>query len=815
MKRLLPDGIAILLFLTISILYFLPSMLDGRILLDHDAAAGIGAGEEAKEYYEEHGERTRWTNSLFSGMPTYQISPSYKSTDTLKAAEKVYSLFLPQYVWQVFIMMLGFYILLRAFNIPPIISTLGGIAWAFSSYFFILIAAGHLWKFITLAYIPPTIAGIVLIYKKKYWLGGILTAFFASLQIISNHIQMSYYFLFVILFLVIAFFIDAYHRKELNHFLKATGILCISGILAIAVNSSSLYHTYQYSNESTRGKTELTLNKKNTHEDKGVDKEYITQWSYGIDETLTLLIPNFKGGASKPIIQNESAMQDANPKFYNIYGQITQYFGDQPFTAGPVYVGAFILFLFIVGCIVVKGPIKWALVGATAFSIILAWGKNFMPVTDFFIDYIPLYNKFRAVSSILVITEFTIPLLAILGLVNLLKNKEQLVNNQKPLIISLAITGGLSLLTALFPKFLTGSFISERELMAFSQAPADFASQLIMSLETMRADIVQADAWRSLIIILMGCFILFLFVKDKTNKISTVALLIGLSIFDLWSVNKRYLNDELFVPKTDINKTFTPTEANKFILEDKDPNFRVLNFTTNTFNENNTSYWHKSIGGYNAAKLRRYQELIDFYIQPEMGKVIQKITNQEQLELLEDEDTPILNMLNTKYYILGTQSTSVLENKFRNGNAWFVNNIKTVSTADEEITNLGKINTKETAIINQDFDHSNRIGEGSILLQEYQPNEITYLVNVKKAGIALFSEIYYPGWKATIDNQELPLFRANYVLRGIDLPEGEYTLKMSFHPHSLSVTETIAYIGLMVLILSILFLSFKTYKKLK
>ena len=813
MKKYLHDGIAILIFIFISFLYFIPSVIDGRVLIDHDASAGIGAGQEAKEYYEKTGERTRWTNSLFGGMPTYQISPSYNSTDTLKIVEKTYSLFLPQYVSLLFIMMIGFYILLRAFNLSPGISCLGGIIWTFSSYFFILIAAGHLWKFITLAYIPPTIAGIVLVYRKNYLWGAAIATLFASLQIISNHIQMTYYFLFVILFLVIAFFIESYKEKQLTHFFKATGILIIAALIAIAINSSSLYHTYQYSKESTRGKSELTTNT-HTNTDKGVDKAYITQWSYGIDETLTLLIPNFKGRASKPMSRNESAMEKSNPQFYNVYNQVSQYFGDQPFTAGPVYVGAFVLFLFFIGCFTVKGPIKWALISATIFSIILSWGKNFMPITEFFIDYIPLYNKFRAVSSILVIAEFTIPLLGILGLVNLINNKESILEYKKPLIISFILTGGLALIIALFPNFLNGSFVSNNELIALSQAPANFATQFISSLELMRADMVKSDAWRSVIIISVGCFILYLYFSDKANKPSTIAMIIALCLFDLWSINKRYLNDDLFVPKTDIGKTFKATAADKYILNKKDLNSRVLNFTTNTFNENITSYWHNSIGGYNAAKLRRYQELIDHYIQNEMNTIINKISNQDKIELLENTDTPVLNMLNTKYYIFGSSEKAVMENEFSKGNAWFVSKIEEVNSANEEINKLGEIDINTTAIINTTtLNKTLKGGVGEIELISYQPNELVYNVNTQKEGLALFSEIYYPGWQAYINDQPIDILRANYVLRAINMPQGEYQLKMIFMPNSLRTTEIIAYIALIILLSSFLFMVYKEFKK--
>ncbi|KUK76696.1 MAG: Uncharacterized protein XD92_1100, partial [Proteiniphilum acetatigenes] len=413
LRKILPDLIVILLFVVISFLYFTPAVIDGRVIAQHDSLAAIGQGQEQRDFMERHdGERSRWNISMFSGMPSYQMSPTYDSTKPLDLAKRAYSLFLPNYVYLLFIMLLGFYILMRAFRASPLVSALGAVVWAFSSYFFILIAAGHIWKFITLAYIPPTIAGLVYIYRKKYLLGAFLFMIFTAFQISANHIQMSYYFLFVMLFMVIAFGVDAIRRRELPDFLKATGVLVMAGAIGIAANASNLYHTYEYSKETMRGKSELTLHDETNSTGDGLERDYITAWSYGIGETWTLLVPNTKGGASVPLSNNERAMAKARPEYRELYTQIGQYWGEQPGTSGPVYVGAFVLMLFILGLFIVKGPIKWALLAGTIFSILLSWGKNLMPLTDFFIDYVPMYNKFRAVSSILVVAEFCIPLLA-------------------------------------------------------------------------------------------------------------------------------------------------------------------------------------------------------------------------------------------------------------------------------------------------------------------------------------------------------------------------------------------------------------------
>ncbi|KAA6329513.1 hypothetical protein EZS27_021682, partial [termite gut metagenome] len=488
MKRFLPDLIAIIVFIAISFAYFFPAAIESRILFQHDSTAGVGAGQEAKEYYEHTGERTRWTNALFGGMPTYQISPSYDSTKPLNLVQKVYRLFLPNCVGFVFIMMLGFYILLRAMGASSLLSALGGIIWAFSSYFFILIAAGHIWKFITLAYIPPTIAGIVLAYRGKYMLGGVVTALFIALQILSNHIQMTYYFLFVILLMVIAWGVKAWYEKELSRFFKASAILIVAALIGISTNLSNLYHTYEYSKETMRGKSELKQEgAAAVQASSGLDRDYITQWSYGIGETFSLLVPNIKGGASVPLSQNEKAMEKANPIYKGLYGQLSQYFGDQPGTSGPVYVGAFVLMLFILGAFLVKGPMKQALLGVTILSVFLSWGKNFMGLTDFFIDYIPMYNKFRAVSSILVIAEFTIPVLAILTLKEIIEKPQLLKEKIKYLYISVGLTGGIALLFALAPRLFFSSYIPAQEIYALQQGlPKEHLAPVLANLEEMR-----------------------------------------------------------------------------------------------------------------------------------------------------------------------------------------------------------------------------------------------------------------------------------------------------------------------------------------
>ncbi|KAB6295512.1 hypothetical protein, partial [Bacteroides xylanisolvens] len=711
MKKFLPDLIAILAFIILSFAYFFPADIEGRILFQHDTAAGVGAGQESKEYLERTGERTRWTNSIFGGMPTYQMSPSYDSTTSLKGVEKVYRLFLPDYVVLTFIMMLGFYILLRAFGISAWLAGLGGVIWAFSSYFFILIPAGHIWKFVTLAYIPPTIAGVVLAYRKKYLLGGIITALFIALQIQSNHIQMSYYFMFVILFFVGAYFEDAYKKKELPHFFKASAILALAAVVGVCINISNLYHTYEYSKETMRGKSELKQEGAAASQtSSGLDRDYITNWSYGIGETLTLLVPNVKGGGSgSTMSQSEVAMAKANPMYSGIYSQLPQYFGEQPWTAGPVYVGAFVMFLFVLGCFIVKGPLKWALLGATIFSILLSWGKNFMGLTDFFIDYVPMYNKFRAVSSILVIAEFTIPLLAIFALKEILSKPDtlKLKENRGGMIATLVLTAGVALILAVAPGAFFSGFITTQEMAALKQAlPAEHLAPFVANLTEMREAIIASDAWRSFFIIMIGCLFLFLYQQRKLKASFTLAGIALLCLIDMWSINKRYLNDEQFVPKSKQTEAFVKTQTDEMILQDTTLNYRVLNFIGfpgNTFNENNTAYWHKSVGGYHAAKLRRYQEMIDHHIMPEMQETYQAVaTAGGQMDSVDASKFRVLNMLNTKYFIFpaGEQGQAVpVVNPYAYGNAWFVDKVQYVNNANEEIDALNDILPTETAVV--------------------------------------------------------------------------------------------------------------------
>lgn len=820
-KLILPDLLAVVAFVLLSLAYFFPAALEGRVLAQHDAVAGIGSGVEMQEYQQRTGERTRWTNALFGGMPTYQMAPSYDSTDLLKTIGDIYHLYLPGSVWLVFIMLLGFYILLRAFDFRVWMAALGAVLWAFSSYYFIIIAAGHIWKFVTLAYIPPTIAGIVLAYRGKYLWGGIVTALFLALQIQSNHIQMSYYFCFVMLFMAIAFGVDAWKKKEMPRFVKATCTLVVAAAIGACVNLSNLYHTWQYSKESMRGKSELVKADDGNQTDSGLERDYITAWSYGIGETWSLLVPNVKGGASnrgdKPMLMsdNATAMEKADPQFAPLYSQLTQYWGEQPGTSGPVYVGAFVLMLFVLGCFIVKGPMKWALVAATVLSILLSWGKNFMGFTDFFIDYVPMYSKFRTVASILVIAEFTIPLLAMMALREIFLRPQLIREQYKPFVASFLLTGGVAFLFAIMPTVFFSSFISSAEMGALqSSLPSEYVAPIISNLTDMRVAMFTADAWRSFFVVLIGTLLLLFFAMGRLKAKATLGLVAVLCLIDLWSVDKRYLCDEMYVEKQSVarEKLFQPSPADKVILEDKTLDYRVLNLATNTFNENETSYFHKSIGGYNAAKLRRYQEMIEEHIAPEMQALYKEVaTAGGDMTQVNDSVFPVINMLNTRWFILpgADGQTFPLQNPYAFGNAWFVSDIQEAANANEEIDALHHIDPRQTAVVDSRFTAI--VGQAqavdstcTAVMKTYDANRLTYEVNSPKGGVVVFSEIYYPGWQAFIDGREVEVGRADYILRALQVPAGKHEVVMTFDPVSLHTTETIAYIALALLLVGIL-----------
>ena len=824
LKKCLPDVLAVLLFAVLAFAYFFPADIEGRILYRHDASAGRGAGQEGIEYLQKTGERSRWTNALFGGMPTYQMAPSYGSTNLLTKAVDAYHLWLPENVWFVFAYLLGFYILLRAFDFRQHLAALGSIIWAFSTYFLIIIAAGHIWKVWALAYLPPMIAGLVLAYKGRYLWGLLLTAIFTAFEINANHVQMTYYYLFIILFLVIAWLVEAIQQKQLLSFAKATAVCIAGAAIGVCINLSNLYHTWQYSQESMRGKSELVKQNSENQTSSGLERDYITQWSYGIDETWTLLVPNTKGGASMPLTQSEKAMEKADNDFLPIYQQLGQYWGEQPGTSGPVYVGAFVMMLFILGLFIVKGPVKWALLAATILSILLSWGRNFMGFTDFFLDYVPMYAKFRTVASILVIAEFTIPLLAMLALKKLLDEPELMKPRMKYVGISFLLTGGIALLFSLTPSLFFDSFISSGELRAIQTLPAEYIQPLIANLTEMRQAVFTADSLRSFYIILAGTGILLAVVYGKLRKEYAVGIILVLCLVDLWTVNKRYLNDEMFVPKEEREAPQAKTQTDELILRDEGLDYRVLNLASNTFNENETSYYHKSIGGYHAAKLRRYQEMIEAYINPEIQRLFGAVSEAEgdMTRVNGDSICPVLNMLNTKYFIFPLQGgqTVPIQNPYVYGNAWFVDQITYVDNANKEIEAIGKIDLRHQAVADAKF--KTQLGEAAVQdtasivkITSYEPNRLTYDVNTGKGGVLVFSEIYYPGWTATIDGEAVELGRVNYILRAIHIQPGQHQVELAFFPKSVDMTETIAYIAFVLLLLILIFVVVSQFRQRK
>lgn len=820
LKKCLPDVIVVALFAVLAFAYFYPADIEGRILYRHDSAAGKGMGQEISEYRQQTGETSRWTNSLFGGMPTYQIAPAYNSGKVLDQVANAYHLWLPDYVWYLFAYLLGFYILLRAFDFRQHLAALGSIVWAFSTYFLIIIAAGHYWKVMALAYLPPMIAGMVLAYKGKYLWAFVVTAIFAALEVQANHVQMTYYFLFPIAFIVIAYLVDAIRDKRLAHFAKATATCAAAALVGVCLNLSNLYHTWEYSKESMRGKSELVKKNSENQTNSGLDRDYITQWSYGVDETLTLLIPNAKGGASVPMVMSETAMEHADNNYLPLYQQIGQYWGEQPGTSGPVYVGAFVMFLFVLGLFIVKGPLKWALLAATILSVLLSWGRNFMPFTDFFIDYVPMYAKFRTVASILVIAEFTIPLLAMLALKQIAERRELLTEKIKFVYVSLALTAGPCLLFLFFPGMF--DYVSSSEMHALSQFPADQLQPLLHNLTEMREAVFTADCRRSLFIIIIGVFVLLLFKAGKLKTAPMAAILFVLCLGDLWIVNKRYLNDDMFVDKTQRDQPMPKSAAVDQILHDTSLDYRVLNLATNTFNENETSYYLKSIGGYHPAKLRRYQELIDAYISPEMQRLYPAIAESQgdMTQVKGDSIFPVLNMLNTKYFILPLEGgqTVPVQNPYAYGNAWIIDKVTYVDNANAELARVGKIDLRHEAVADKRFkvvlgDSKKQDGESIVKLTSYAPNRLTYDVSTTKGGVIVFAENYYPGWTALVDGKEVEIGRVNYVLRAINVTAGRHKVELSFFPKTVNTTEYIAYAAYVVILLAILLLVFLYFRK--
>ena len=801
-KGFIPYAVAVVIFIVIS-LAFLNPLLEGKKLKQDDIIRHKGMAKEVTDFREKTGEEALWTNSMFSGMPAYQISVKYNG-NLVTYIDKIFKLGLPHPASLVFLYMIGFFILLLVLKVDPWLSIVGAIAFGFSSYFFIIIEAGHNSKAHAIGYMAPVLAGVILTYRGKYLAGGIFTLLFLALEIKAGHPQISYYLFLLLLVFGIVEFIDTVKTKKYMPFVRSTAIMVIAGLIAVLTNITSLWATYEYGKYTIRGKSELTTNQEN--KTSGLDKDYATQWSYGVGETWSLLIPNANGGSSRPIGLNESALSDVEPQYKEYVANASQYFGNQPFTSGPVYVGALILFLFIYGLFIIRGPIKWWLLVGTILSIMLAWGKNFMPLTEFFLDYFPGYNKFRAVSMTLVIAELTIPILAILALNKVLtdpsffKKKIEIFKFRfDPLYLSVILTGGVSLLFALVPDVFV-NFITEQEIASIAQqkgSSPEYANQIVEyydNVELARRSILKTDAFRSFIFIILGAAAIWAFGKSKLNKNIAILIIGLLVIFDMWTVNKRYLNNDNFINSSKVERPYTKSPADELILKDVDPNFRVLNLTVDPFADASTSYYHKSIGGYHGAKLRRYQELYDHQIK---GKF----------------NMSVINMLNTKYIIQADENKrpKARPNMGFMGNAWFVEEVQLVNNADEELAALDNFDPGTTAIIDQRFSDNlegfTAVSDSlaQITLIDYKPNHLQYQSNTQKDQLVVFSEIYYDkGWNAYVDEILVPHFRANYVLRAMIVPAGKHKIDFKFEPKVYVIGEKVSFASSLLLILLVL-----------
>lgn len=788
--KVLKALLCVLFFAVVSWVYFYPNDVNGDVLQQHDVLQGLANGHEAAVHAQKTGNTTRWTNALFGGMPTFQISPSYQSSHVLRWTDKAFSLGMPEPVSWVFMLMLGFFILMLAFKVKWYVAVLGSVGYAFSSYFFIIIGAGHIWKLLTLAYIPPTLAGIVWAYRGKYLLGGAVAALFGALQLMSNHVQMTYYSMLIVAALAIGYLIKSIADKKVLRWCVATLVLAVAGALALAANSPNLYMSYEYSKQTMRGGHSelkpLEGQPKQTTSEGGLDKDYITQWSYGIDETWTLLVPNVKGGATVKAENgnmkflsladtDHAASLDIDSQDSQNLAVFSQYFGDQPMTNGPVYVGALIFALFLLGCYFVKGPVKWGLLAATILAIMLSWGHNAMWLTNWFIDHFPMYNKFRTVASILVVAELTMPLLGALGVNELLK-KDTLGKGDK---IAVYCSFGMSALLCILFWLAPGMFgvLSKPELERFvASGQLDLGSSLVAAVGEVRHAMVSSDALRSLFVVALGFGVIMLGTKVKgMPKWATGTLVALIVLVDMWAVDKRYLDTDSFVEAaTDTPTSFTKRPVDEKILADTTQNYRVLDMKH--FAEAMPSYFHKHVGGYHAAKLSRYNDLID--------------------RQLTQNNMAVLNMLNTKYIIVDDENAQL--NPDALGNAWFVDSLTYVKSADEEMSFLDKFTPSRSAVAGEEFrkslgDATPKAAGDTIAETSYAPDRLTYHSHSANGGVAVFSEIYFPwGWNATIDGKPAEIGRVNYVLRALKVPAGDHTIVMEFKPTAVERTDKAA-----------------------
>ena len=811
-RKILPYATAMVVFLAIIVVYFYP-VLEGKKLSASDMVHFKGMSKEIVDYREKTGDEALWTNNMFGGMPAYQIS-IYYGKNLMTYVHRIIRLGFHLPIGMVIIYLLGFYFLLLVLKINPWLSIAGAIAFAFSSYFFIIFEAGHTSKAYAIGYMAPVLASIIMTYRGKYIIGAILTAFFLSLEIISGHPQITYYLLLMVLVYGIVEFINHYKQKRLADYLKATGLLLAAALLAVLTNTASLWNTYEYSKYSLRGQTELTSDKENRTS--GLDKDYATDWSYGIPETMTLLIPDFQGGSSHGSLSKNSETYDVLtknrvPNTDQIVKALPLYWGPQPFTSGPVYVGALVFFLFVFSLFTLKGPLKWWGIAITVLSVLLAWGKHFMPLTNLFLDYFPLYNKFRAVAMTLVMAELTIPLLAFIALDQIL-NKPVSKQVFKHLKISLYIVGG----TLIFFILFAGSIFS---FSSVTDSQSGLPDWLITAIQADRLKLLRTDAIRSLIFILLTFGILWAYAKGKL-KLTYVLVLIPLLVMaDMWPVNKRFLNDDDFGRKSQVDNPYQPTKADLSILKDTDPDYRVYNFGEAFEASARTSYFHKNIGGYHGAKMRRYQELIDHCLVKERQQIVEAFNGNTITPEAALKQASAFNMLNTRYFIVSDKAEP-LKNPFALGNAWFVKDYRIVGNADEEIAAIADFSPDSIAIVDKRFENSLKgfssfnPGGSSIRLNSYAPNKLAYSCSAKSDELAVFSEIYYDkGWNAYIDGKKMPYFRVNYVLRAMIVPAGNHQIEFRFEPKSYYTGQNVSMVASLIVIL--LFLGSIIYPLIK
>ena len=881
LKSALPHVLILIGFVVVSFIYFFP-LLQGYSLRQSDIVQYKGMSHEIVQYRAEYDQEPYWTNSMFGGMPAYQISAKYPGNLFNFVDQNIMTLGLGRPANYLFLYMAGFYLLMLVFRIRPPLAAVGAVAFALSTYYLIIIMAGHNSKAHAIAYMAPVLAGIILTYRGRLWLGFSLSAFFLALEVNANHVQITYYFAFLVGFFVLARLVKALKEKQASLFLKRTGLLVGAAVLALLCNVNLLYNSYEYGKATMRGKSDLTIEPggdPNHHvKTEGLDRDYVTQWSNGLAESFSLLVPNIKGGASGIMLDEE--MQRKNPQFYNTAVQMYQqsgyapasYWGDQPFTSGPVYAGAVVCLLFVLGLFFVRAPVKWAMLATVILTLALSWGHNFMGLTDFFLDYVPLYNKFRAVTIILSVTTFAMVVLAFVFVRNAVRQPELIQAERKKFLIICGSVAGLLVLFLLLPDTFF-SFLSDRESAMFSaQVQAGTAPELslfVQQIKEMRIEVFRGDVLRSLFFVLGAAAAVYLLVNRRLKLPAFSVALLVLVLLDMWPVAKRYLNNEkqqgkyVHWVKSEETPPFEASAADLAILEREmaenpaveaavseataearreakekhfgriqdwklnEARFAALNFNTdyrvlklgNPFQDAGTSYFHRSIGGYHGAKLKRYQELIDFYLQDELNGFISVLQTQPSPEAVSAalEDLHVLNMLNTRYIIFNPAAPPI-ENTANMGPAWFVKEVKLVETADAEILQLGEVDLEKTAIVNEDF--ADQVGElsysgaGSVEVEQYLPNYIRYRYSTPLKAILVFSEIYYqPGWQAYLDGEPVPHFRANFILRAMSVPAGEHVVEFKFEPQAIATAGIVNGIASGVVILLLLFSLFREIRK--